>query len=200
MDIVLSPGINHIRCSSGEGGRKEGKDCRLRRCWSGLWREGEGGLLGGLCRNIYSRGWILTAMPHLLALSSLLDSPPDDRDRPTDRAINVDAVCGSISRIMTDVKRAPETDGQTEHRRRNRPFGRSFGSGRKSISQRAWRRRGQRLRPFASRCGVQCLCLSHPAPHDTDICPVPGGKVSLSTFPSTRDKFFKKMLSQSDQK
>ena len=22
MDIVLSPGINHIRCSSGEGGRK----------------------------------------------------------------------------------------------------------------------------------------------------------------------------------
>ena len=33
MDIVLSPGINHIRCSSGEGGRKrrgrkEGLFCR----------------------------------------------------------------------------------------------------------------------------------------------------------------------------
>ena len=199
MDIVLSPGINHIRCSSGEGGRKEGKDCRLRRCWSGLWREGEGGLLGGLCRNIYSRGWILTAMPHLLALSSLLDSPPDDRDRPTDRAINVDAVCGSISRIMTDVKRAPETDGRADGRSVGGGGGEIVRSCSKSMPQHELARRGQRPpRPLASHCGGQCL--SHPAPHDTDICPVPGGKVSLSTFPSTRDKFFKKMLSQSDQK
>ena len=45
MDIVLSPGINHIRCSSGEGGREgrtEGrkeerkKDCKGERayCWA----------------------------------------------------------------------------------------------------------------------------------------------------------------------
>ena len=87
MDIVLSPGINHIRCSSGEGRKKDCKEGREG------GRGGEGVLLGGLCRNIYSRGWILTAMPHLLprrlAGSSLLvlSSPPDDRptDRPTDR-------------------------------------------------------------------------------------------------------------------
>ena len=30
MDIVLSPGINHIRCSSGEGGEEEGRRRRGR--------------------------------------------------------------------------------------------------------------------------------------------------------------------------
>ena len=134
-------------------------------------------------------------MPH--STCSLL-TPTDRRAEP---AINVDAVCGSISRIMTDVKRAPETDRQTEggsgasgesqerkavRRRRNRC--------RKSISQRETK--GAKSSSASPRLPSRPpLSPAARSPHRTTLTSVHclEAKVgSPSTFPSTRDKFLKK--------
>ena len=122
-------------------------------------------------------------MPH--STCSLL-TPTDRRAEP---AINVDAVCGSISRIMTDVKRAPETDRQTEG-----------GSGASGESQ---ERKGEiavvSQYPNENSRGGDGVPLPPAAAavvsaHRTTLTSVRclEAKVrSPSTFPSTRDKFLK---------